>query len=525
MKKLIAVSLVAILLLDSCVMFLPNNSKVKFTNAEPDARISTLGVKYKATDMPAENFKVIGTGDCVGKLNNNRPISVITAEKDGYKTKNFVAYKTKFNPFIFIDIPVFVLFFPVVFFEVMGKFHKKYAREMELSPLLKYPEKSMDECFVQPDKVSLEMKAEDFTIVTVTKPEYLINRTPFTSTSYNVDDVDRVNNQESFLGKYSETRLADWGYLSKIKANNTLKLKGKIKKMEFLFYQGFLIVNLLCEWTANNPISSKEVFKKEFTSKSNCYKIFSAGYTKRSEQYDVTIDKAVEDVFESSLIEVLNDESYLKASRTLTKTLSGSETKTLAEISAPAKKVTELKESGKGMVTVVADNLFATGTLIGNEGYAITSLDILLNESKKSEVIFSDGKKSSFKLIQTNPNFNAALIKIDDLPVGFSAYSLTDHGKILDIGTEIYLISYNYYDASSNQSLNKGIISSSYVKENINQYQIDISFNKWNDGAPVLTKKGEFVGIVLSKINADKQTTATVVSVNSITKVFNIILK
>lgn len=525
MKKLISISLAAIFLCESCVMFLPNNSKVKFTNVEPDAKISTLGVKYKATDMPAEKFKEIGKGDCVGKLNNNRPISVVTAEKEGYKTKNFVAYKSKFNPFIFVDTPVFVLFFPILFFELAGKFHKKYAKEMELSPLLKYPEKSMDECFVQPDKVTLEMKAEDFTIVTVTKPEYLINRKPFTSTSYNVDDIDRINNQESTMGKYTETRLADWGYLSKIKANNTLRLKGKIKKMEFLFYQGFLIVNLLCEWTANNPITSKEVFKKEFTSKSNCYKLFSAGYTKRSAKYDVTLDLAVEDVFESSLMEVLNDESYLSASRTLTKTLSSSETKTVVEISSPGKKVSELKEAGKGMVTVVADELYATGTLLGNEGYAITSLDILLSETKKSEVIFSDGKKSTFKLIQTNPNFNAALIKIDEMPSGFSSYSLAEQGKILEIGTEIYLISYNYYDANSNQSLNKGMISSAYAKENISQYQIDISYNKWNDGAPVLTKKGEFVGIVLSKINSDKQTTATVVAVSSIAKVFNITLK
>lgn len=514
----------ATLMLSECAMIIPTNSKVKFKNVDKNTTVSTIGLKYKATDLPDEKFNNVGKGECVGKLNNKRAIAVIQAEQEGYKTKNFIMYKTKINPLFFIDLPLGIVFLGLPLLECVGKYHKKFANEFELSPLVKIPSKKKDESFLLVNNIAIKMEKEDFTVSTVTKPEYLINHKPFVSTSKAGTEMEAVDYDNSNLVENANKYLSQWGYSNTNKdSKNVLILEGKVKKMEFMFYQGFVSVFMMCEWTVTNGISGNQIIKKDIISKSNYYKLFTAGYTKKSAVFDKTLDKSVDDVFETSLIDLLNDADYTKASSQLNEMVETVNTSAAVEISNSVNKAATLVEANNAVALIKCDDNFSSATLIG-DGYAITALDLLTSPAKKKEIWLEDGSKSDFEVIQTNPKFNLALIKIKNSNTSGKVINIREYSN-KELGDEIFLVSKNINATKMNNSTIKGMIASKYTKDDVEQYQIDISYNKWNDGSPVLDKDGKVIGIVISEIGGEKNNTATLISLSSLNKVFNITLK
>lgn len=521
----ISALLLAAVMLVRCAAIIPNSSSVTFKNVDAETNISAIGLNFKVADMPDEKFKQIGKGECKGKIKNNRPITIVQAEKAGYKMKNFVMYKTKINPLFFVDIPFAIVFLGIPLIEMSGKFHLKYDKTYELTSLTKLPSKTSKESFLHVDAIAVDMKSEDFSVVRVSKASELVNHVPFSKSGGANNELGAVENQRSELIENANGYLDQWGYTTKDNKRNVLQLNGRVKKMEFLFFQGFLSVGMLCEWKVTNTLSGTEVFKKEFTSRSNYYKLFSAGYTVKSKVFDASLNKSVDDVFETSMIELLNDPDYLAASNKLSEMVSVADVSVKAVISEPKTAVKDLASVSNAVVLIKCDKAFASATLFGSEGYAITSLDLLTNKVSVQEGWFEDGSKSGFEMIQSNPDHNLALIKFKSIPNSGGTFSLKTGAAKAQIGDEIYLVSKNMNDTKMNGSTIKGMISSSYAKKDIAQYQMDVSYSKWNDGSPVVDSNGKLIGISLSPIGADKSATATVMAFESIQKIFNLEIK
>jgi len=138
-----------------------------------------------------------------------------------------------------------------------------------------------------------------------------------------------------------------------------------------------------------------------------------------------------------------------------------------------------------------------SGVIVDERGHIITSFHVV-KDSKHLEVTLADGSKWEARVVGNAPNNDLALIKIDaspqelePLPLG-SSKSLRVGQKVLAVGNPFGL----------GQTLTKGTISSlgrdvrlsrDVVIHNV--IQTDAAINPGNSGGPLVSSKGEVIGI------------------------------
>lgn len=159
----------------------------------------------------------------------------------------------------------------------------------------------------------------------------------------------------------------------------------------------------------------------------------------------------------------------------------------------------EIQDLKKATFTPAANaKLGGTGFLIDPKGYIVTSAHTVDNADS---VYIQNSKGEYFKVntIYVNAPADLAILKIVDnkftplksLPYGFFKNNV-------DLGEEIFTLGYPRPTAEI--VYNRGYLSAKtgYLGDSLN-YQIAISANPGNSGAPIFNKDGEIIGIMSGK--------------------------
>lgn len=135
-----------------------------------------------------------------------------------------------------------------------------------------------------------------------------------------------------------------------------------------------------------------------------------------------------------------------------------------------------------------------SGFIISNDGYILTNSHVV-EGADSIEVMLSDNREFTAKIVGTDPQTDVALVKIED-PRNLPVIPLGDSSK-LQVGEWVIAIGNPF---GLNQTVTVGVVSAKGRSSlNINEYenfiQTDAAINPGNSGGPLINGRGEVVGI------------------------------
>jgi len=150
-----------------------------------------------------------------------------------------------------------------------------------------------------------------------------------------------------------------------------------------------------------------------------------------------------------------------------------------------------------------------TGFFISNEGHLLTCYHVVKG-GREINITAFDGKNFSVRLIQSDPANDVALLKVDaitkSLPLSDSS-ALAKGDEVLTLGYPLIGIQ------GQDQKATFGRINSvSGIQGDIRLLQIDVPIQPGNSGGPLITRRGEVVGMVISTLDYFSTVMATGVS-------------
>lgn len=159
----------------------------------------------------------------------------------------------------------------------------------------------------------------------------------------------------------------------------------------------------------------------------------------------------------------------------------------------------EIEDLKKASTTPVANaKLGGTGFLIDPKGYIVTSAHTVV---KADSVYIQNYKGEYFKVntIYVNSPADIAILKIEDAkytPLKSLPYGVAKHSA--EVGEDIFTLGYPRPTAEI--VYNRGYLSAKtgYLGDSL-AYQMAISANPGNSGAPIFNKDGEVIGIMSGK--------------------------
>jgi serine protease Do len=137
-----------------------------------------------------------------------------------------------------------------------------------------------------------------------------------------------------------------------------------------------------------------------------------------------------------------------------------------------------------------------TGFALTNNGYIVTNYHVV-NGGDSIYVQNSAGESYHAKLIYTEPQYDIAILKIDDAAFkNLSAVPYNFKKTQSDLGEDVYTVGY----PSDSIVLGKGYLSSAsgYNGDTL-KYRVSIPVNPGNSGGPLLDNKGNVIGIISGK--------------------------
>lgn len=174
-----------------------------------------------------------------------------------------------------------------------------------------------------------------------------------------------------------------------------------------------------------------------------------------------------------------------------------------AELAGLGKRSTVLVEIAQGRE-------FGSAFCVDERGFFITNCHVVEHANGSANLVLFPGEKAqakvSAKVLRMDEELDLALLKAD-LPAQVSAIKLGEDDGLIEtaqviafgfpFGKELALNAGEYPSIS----VNKGSITALRKKEGVlNRIQIDAVVNPGNSGGPVLSKKGELIGVVVSGI-------------------------
>lgn len=144
----------------------------------------------------------------------------------------------------------------------------------------------------------------------------------------------------------------------------------------------------------------------------------------------------------------------------------------------------------KAVVSIATDVGIGSGVFVNGEGYILTNRHVIEN-ARKGSVKTSDGKVHAVRIVAKSPHADLAVLKIED------QYPRLPFGKVPQVGSRIIALG---SPAGLEFTVTEGIVSAVRTIGNSDYVQTDLSLNPGNSGGPLVSTKGEIVGIVSQKI-------------------------
>jgi len=152
---------------------------------------------------------------------------------------------------------------------------------------------------------------------------------------------------------------------------------------------------------------------------------------------------------------------------------------------------------------IVDNNIYPAGSGSGfattKEGHILTNFHVI--DGCSEVVLVKNGKSYLTTVLTQDPNNDLAILQSDFMPT-----------KVYPLSNEVYL-SDDIFAAGfpfgtklrSSITINKGIISALRgLGDDISRFQIDAIINPGNSGGPIVDRRGNAVGVAVSKLNKEK---------------------
>lgn len=163
----------------------------------------------------------------------------------------------------------------------------------------------------------------------------------------------------------------------------------------------------------------------------------------------------------------------------------------------PDKKTGEEKEAGVG-----------TGVVIVDKGVILTNLHVVL-DAKHIQVVFADGTESDATITGMQPEHDLAVLQAQQIPDDLVAATLRSTGD-LAVGDHVVAVGFPFgigpsATAGVVSGLRREFRSPEGKRMLTNLIQFDAAVNPGNSGGPLVTARGEVVGIVTALMNPTDQ--------------------
>ena len=149
-----------------------------------------------------------------------------------------------------------------------------------------------------------------------------------------------------------------------------------------------------------------------------------------------------------------------------------------------------------------------SGVIVSENGYILTNEHVSGAKFSNCYVTLGNGENYTGKVVWSNTDLDLAIVKIDGYYLNYLELGDSDN---IYLGQDVYAIG-NPIGYEFQRTVTKGIISginrtlkieedenSSYMEDLI---QTDATINEGNSGGPLITDKGEIIGITTIKVSS-----------------------
>lgn len=496
-------------------LFLGPTQKIKIMN--PSDQVSVY-VDQEETHTPISSRNIM-------ELKKNGNIRQLRIEREGYLSEYTVAYP-KLSPVFGLNYGFIPLGAGIgaVAFEASEDFSpgwigagvglgltwiagfveqrksersRVYKKKLYITePNAKLLDKGEDQKYLFSQAIKVELQAKDFTFKAFSK-ERSKNKADIFAEDTNLDDIKLDNTifTQSVNALLKQTGFADTTSSVLRDLNNTNYLNGSLVKLEInqsvpRYGNGsYFTAELSIEWELTDFYNTS-LYSTTLSSYSGR---FSTAYFQ-----DSAITKSVAHAIQRSMLKLLAKEEVqeqLFKDQNFSPTYAAKED--YLSLNKPQNTPIDLRSAIHASVTVKVDEGHGSGLFITEDGFVLTNHHVIAG-SEHIMIIAHDKQEFPATVIRSNKEHDLALLKVDReegkafLLPGASNYGI---GKtIFTIGTPQSL--------DLGQTLSRGIISGERERgENKDKiFQTDASINFGNSGGPIVSDKGELLGVVNAKL-------------------------
>lgn len=515
-KRIAYVALLFIILLttNGCLfIFSRNKQRIKVTSTTPNATI------YYIKDS-------VGVNQAQVRIDKRYLFQTFVVKADGYYTKNFISGERKYifmRPLIYCD-----------YFGMLPSLYNRLPRVCHFDNNVIVPEmtkinpRKSDEKHIEVDKISINVKEEDFRVQEhVNYKQYIKfmqNENPAQKNTRTKQHSDTRNNfkvENSVATEELASILKEFNFIDtneKLFKNelNTLFIDATVNKIvfhrvyfnnpnrnsNFFTYSGMLAIDLDVQWEVKNNYK-QSIYSKKTTLRSDPFQFdvdtkmaFSDTIRFKKKKDTVSIYMAIMKAMKNNLAY-----SFIQLREEMTQKGLLKRTDIKESYDEISIKKTTPTGSGKigdyldAAVSVKVDNGHGSGFCISEDGYILTNYHVIAN-TKKIEVVFNDGSSELATIVRTSLTGDLALLKVNRKDLK------TVHVTSLDLpeaGTEVWTIG-TPKSIELGQSVTKGIVSSFKKGADLEYIQTDVKISPGNSGGALLTKNGSLMGMISLKI-------------------------
>lgn len=444
------------------------------------------------------------------RLKRDGKAKQITVKQPGYKNQHLAVMQSKRSPLHIISwVPFSVLFFIPPSYDTgynAFDYEKEFSVGNELIPSI--PQKGKDSKEIKLNKVSLNLDAKQLKYrVSYNYKKFLKNKDNAKFKERSPDEVLKIEN--TIFSKVLNELLKSKGYIDTTKKvlkdsylNNLLleatvndfsvsnvvsSMGGGCMLHDFNFGQ-LLYVNLSVQWNV------LDYYKKSIYTTTT--KV-SSGYFKINQDNSKEIlYETTKDAMELALIKLMESPKIVKLlkDKSQQKREAGFE---VINIPKSDNYVSTLGQAIKSSVTVKNSRGHGSGFVISNTGHVITNYHVVAGQ-EGLKVVLNNEKEYKAKVLRVSKIHDLALLKIEAnnlVPFKISK------SKDIEIALDIYAVGTPSSEDLS-QTVSKGIVSGIRKGDGHTKLiQTDASINPGNSGGAIVTKKGEVIGVVSSKLS------------------------
>ncbi len=528
MKKLISLSLTALLFSSCASIFLPKKQKVTFTTTHKESKI------YLEKEE-------IGTGKIVTeKVKKEGSAKQIIIKTPGYKdTYGVLVPSRRQIAYWFLQIPnplwlgYYGFWWDAINPKCMG-----YQKVINIPVKDKLVFRGDKDKYVDISNIKLNIKNKDKDIksysvdfsatdleknIQETEKETDLRTAKYEAKQAKRDAKKKKKNMlaepDSKEMKYDDTKfsynvyktLKSTGFVDTVNKffidfNNQIYLEGSIDKLNYYTIQGrsgsYSRCKIFLTWYVKNNYNEimdsivTNEYSGDFTT-SYYYSYYStAALEAAKEAYSDQVSKMYGDAIDISYLKLHSNPVFTK----YLKQESDFNTKDGAlTLPAPKSIVTDKSDAGLASVIVKTADGHGSGLAVTQDGYILTNYHVISGKIKNKlntvKIINSNGEESEGKIVRYNKYRDIALIKTDKkFEKAFKVTNVKSFKNLQDVFTIGAPKSIEL-----GQTVSTGIISNERKANNNNLLQLNMGVNAGNSGGPLFDGAGNLHGIIVSK--------------------------